>query len=257
MSSTGIGGRGAAASASPELERQSFAVALEPLLHACPGPPLAKSGLRMVALQQVAVIPPSLPASAVRRTGYANGWPARGKSALPPEQNRTESSVREVVPGGYIWSVEQIAARLGCSPSYLSKGARSHGYSLARAFTLGTFPPCRGPQGGGVPGGDDGSTARIWRRSRVESFRQSACGPEPSAASGGSSGFMGSQGGERRILWDTCLGCAAGRRAATRTGKDNKMTQNDIARRLGPTQSCPEPVEAPPVHTHPRREGAR
>ena len=73
---------------------------MELFLLACPGPPLARSGLRMVALQQV---------EGIRSLQFPGGGRA------------------------YRSSLVEIAKRLGCSQSYLSRGARSHGYSLSRA----------------------------------------------------------------------------------------------------------------------------
>ena len=91
------------------------------LLDACPGPPLARKGLRIVALQAVPGIP-GLDAS--QQQGNA-----------PTTQHANLSRPRPAADSvRYISSTTQVALLLGCRPAYLSKAARNHGYSFSRTL---------------------------------------------------------------------------------------------------------------------------
>lgn len=88
----------------------SFVNSIDLFLEACPGPPLAKQGLRMAALQSV-----------------------KGISRLDSKVS-VASGLRESDAGPYLSSVRQIAKRVRCRPAYLSRSAGTHGYSFARAL---------------------------------------------------------------------------------------------------------------------------
>ena len=87
----------------------SFVNSIDLFLEACPGPPLAKQGLRPAALQ-----------------------PVKGISRL--DSKVSVASERESEAGPYLSSVRQIAKRVRCRPAYLSRSAGKHGYSFARAL---------------------------------------------------------------------------------------------------------------------------
>ena len=99
----------------------NFIEASRLFLDACPGPPLARKGLRMVALQAVAGI---LGLDASQHQGKAQTTP-------PAKLSRSRLDTDS---GGYISSITQVAERLGCRAAYLSKAARNHGYSFSRAL---------------------------------------------------------------------------------------------------------------------------
>ncbi len=105
---------------------KSFTETIGLFLDACPGPPLARTGIRIAAFQPVKGIPEL----------YASSYPDR-----PPV-------VRSQSGGGgggggedsfacthrYLASATQVARRMKCRPAYLSKAAGKHGYSFSRAL---------------------------------------------------------------------------------------------------------------------------
>ena len=91
----------------------TFQEAAGPYLSACPGPPLAERGLRLVALQRI------------------NGIPGLEL----PFTSGTQSPCRQ--PEGcepYLRSIAQVAAKVHCKPRYLSDAALRRGYSYSRAL---------------------------------------------------------------------------------------------------------------------------
>ena len=88
----------------------SFVTAIGPFLEACTGPPLARAGLRIAALQ-----------------------PVKGIAGLDPKALvASERGEADVDP--YLSSTPQIAKRLNCRAEYLTRSAGKHGYSFARAL---------------------------------------------------------------------------------------------------------------------------
>lgn len=107
----------------------TFIEASRLLLDACPGPPLARKGLRIVALQAVPGIP-GLDASQQQ-----NNAPTTQHANLSRRRPAADS-VR------YISSTTQVALLLGCRPAYLSKAARNHGFpSRGRCGGSGSCTP--------------------------------------------------------------------------------------------------------------------
>ena len=88
----------------------SFVNSIDLFLEACPGPPLAKQGLRLAALQ-----------------------PVKGISRLDSRVSGA-SELRGSDAGPYLSSVRRVGKRVGCRPAYLSRSAGKHGYSFARAL---------------------------------------------------------------------------------------------------------------------------
>jgi AraC-like DNA-binding protein len=94
------------------LDGAAFPDVVDPYVRACPGPALAETGLRMVAYQRIAGIPGlELPTVGVL-------------------DSDGESGTRRI----YLRSVVQVAARVNCSPTYLSEAARRRGYSYSKAL---------------------------------------------------------------------------------------------------------------------------
>lgn len=91
------------------------------LLDACPGPSLARGGLRIAALQPIIGIPELEPSE--------NGGQGQEQHVANPQWPWTDA-----MPQGYLSSIKQIADRLNCRPAYLSKSALRHGYSFSRAL---------------------------------------------------------------------------------------------------------------------------
>ena len=89
-----------------------FQVVVEYFIRACPGPPPAEQGLRMVAYQRVPGIV---------------GLEDRTSSALGVSD---VSGERE----GYFHSVEAVGARLEVRPAHLSQSALRRGYSYSTAL---------------------------------------------------------------------------------------------------------------------------
>lgn len=95
--------------------KKSFAKEIAIFLEACPGPALARSALRMAALQDVEGIPGLSPSERGERSppGLDISAGVRGKR-------------------DYIWTLARLGPRLSCRPNYLSEAALRHGYSLSR-----------------------------------------------------------------------------------------------------------------------------
>lgn len=100
--------RGGLLTAQGAAHDQDFREVIEFFIRACPGPPLAERGLRIVAYQRIPGI-----------VGLEDG----------------SSDIRGGVEvRGYIASVKNVAKRLNCSPQYLSQSALRRGYSYSRAL---------------------------------------------------------------------------------------------------------------------------
>ncbi len=89
---------------------------------ACPGPPLARTGLRMAALQAVEGIPEL---QSTRTHGIATS------TGLAAPHEMLKAGPRQVL---YLSSVGGVAKRLKCRPAYLSRASIRHGYSFSRAL---------------------------------------------------------------------------------------------------------------------------
>ena len=90
-------------------------------LDACPGPPLAKTGLRIAALQAVE----GIPELQIQHTHDVDN-----RAGLHTD-NENWSGGRQVP---YLSSVAGVAKRLRCRPAYLSRASTRHGYSFSRAL---------------------------------------------------------------------------------------------------------------------------
>ena len=99
--------------------RQDFVNEISYLLNACPGPPLVRGALRIVALQDVDGIP-GLSSSALDSRGDL-GRPNSGRGL--PNRN-----------GEYLRTVASVARILGCRPEHLSETAPKHGFSMSVAL---------------------------------------------------------------------------------------------------------------------------
>lgn len=86
-------------------DARTFQEAIELFVRACPGPPLAEQGLRLVAYQGVPGIPGLDPAAAGSDIGPT------------PVAKRAETGSE----GRYFASVVQVASRLRVRPAYLSQ----------------------------------------------------------------------------------------------------------------------------------------
>ena len=91
-------------------------------LDACPGPPLARTGLGMAALQSVEGIPGL-------QTQRTHGVDTR--AGLNTGNENLVGGARHVP---YLSSVAGVAKRLRCRPAYLSRASTRHGYSFSRAL---------------------------------------------------------------------------------------------------------------------------
>lgn len=99
----------------------AFVEAVALFLDACPGPPLARTGLRIAALQAVEGIPDLQ----IQRTHNVDN-----RAALDPD-NENCRGARQVP---YLSSVAGVAKRLKCRTAYLSRASTQHGYSFSRAL---------------------------------------------------------------------------------------------------------------------------
>ena len=90
----------------------TFQETVEPYLRACPGPALAKAGLRLVAYQRIPGIP-----------------------GLEVPSESTATSIPGVAGRGgtYLRSLADVATRVHCRSRYLSDAVR-RGYSYSRAL---------------------------------------------------------------------------------------------------------------------------
>ena len=97
-------------------EARTFREVVDLFISACPGPPLAKHGLQLVAYQRVPGIP--------------------GLDYLPAVSSDSGETMEgeRLSRGGYFSSVIGVANILECRPAYLSQSASRLGYSYSRAL---------------------------------------------------------------------------------------------------------------------------
>ena len=96
--------------------QHEFVREIELFLRACPGPTVARGGLRRAALQPVEGIP-----------GLEDG---RREGTLDGTGARAGRGGRD----GYLWTIGHVAEVLHCRPAYLSEASKDHGYSYSEAL---------------------------------------------------------------------------------------------------------------------------
>ena len=101
--------------------KKSFTKEITLFLDACPGPGLARSALRIAALQEVDGIPELSP--------LERDYRSPNRSPSPSDLSVNVRSERE-----YIRTIARLGSRLHCRPAYLSEAALRHGYSLSKGL---------------------------------------------------------------------------------------------------------------------------
>ena len=178
----------------------TFIEASRLLLDACPGPPLARKGLRIVALQAVPGIP-GLDAS-------------QQQNNAPTTQHANLSRPRPAADSvRYISSTTQVALLLGCRPAYLSKAARNHGYSFSRTLRWIRFLHAMALLSEGCRVETMVWKARLRRHRGVEQVHNKAGGTLTAPVAGAAAVPLGAKSGRRRLFG------ASGDRIASTSGK--------------------------------------
>ena len=221
----------------------SFVNAVELFLEACPGPPLARTGLRMAALQEV--------------KGIA-GLEGSSRTGRVPVARSISVNVRGGVDAArytkYLSSTKELAKMLKCRPAYLTKAAATHGYSLLKGGALDPVPARHRAAGRGVPRGDDGVALGLRRRCRMAQVLRKARGTQPWPAAEPPVEAVGAKGGGR------CLFRASGERTGTEPQRKGLKGQWQGSKghggRVHRSSSCAGPAERPLDKPIPTREVA-